>query len=517
MDKDAVAPRRAGLGLMHSAPMAGISDRHYRMLMRCVSPSVVVWTEMTWDRTILEAEASGTLEAVLGFSDAEHPIVLQLGGSTPEMLAQAARLGADRGYDEINLNCGCPAGQGGEARECYGARLMLQPARVAACCSAIRAAVGPSVPVTVKCRLGVVDGRESYAELVEFIRLVATEGGVTHFIVHARHAMLNLNASRNRTVPPLRYEWVEQLLVDFPDITFTVNGGVCDEAHACELLLPNRAGGSDGVGIECSADAGGGECGDAWGRRRALDGVMIGRRAKDDPFLFARADRLFSQQQRVRADIGPGPGNVGSAAARQCAPARPDGEADHQQEGCATGVKPAARAEADAAAMSTRSASSDADASSEEGSVGSCAGGVGERTRRQVLERYCAYVTVAQGANWGGGHPDTLVRSLLAPLGGLFYDTPCGPRWRQALNAAVKERTALRCVPVDEIVWRCVETSGAGSSGLLDEPPSLGVAARRRAREQQAMVAAAPEGPEAGSEAQPPRVQDTQVLGVYQN
>ena len=139
---------------MHSAPMAGISDRHYRMLMRCVSPSVVVWTEMTWDRTILEAEASGTLEAVLGFSDAEHPIVLQLGGSTPEMLAQAARLGADRGYDEINLNCGCPAGQGGEARECYGARLMLQPARVAACCSAIRAAVGPSVPVTVKCRLG---------------------------------------------------------------------------------------------------------------------------------------------------------------------------------------------------------------------------------------------------------------------------------------------------------------------------------------------------------------------------
>ena len=98
------------MAALHAAPMAGISDRHYRMLMRCVSPHVVVWSEMTWDNKILEAEETGNLEAVLGFSEEERPVVLQLGGSDPQMLAKAAKLVAARGYDEINLNCGCPAG-----------------------------------------------------------------------------------------------------------------------------------------------------------------------------------------------------------------------------------------------------------------------------------------------------------------------------------------------------------------------------------------------------------------------
>ena len=167
---------------LHAAPLAGISDRHYRFFLRCISPRVVVWSEMTWDCTILEAEKAGTLEAVVGFSEAEHPVVLQLAGSEPATLARAAKLGVDRGYDEVNLNCGCPAGQGGEVRACYGARLMLEPTRVAACCSAIRAAIGPSIPISVKCRLG-VDGRDTYANLVEFVSTVAQSGAASHFVV----------------------------------------------------------------------------------------------------------------------------------------------------------------------------------------------------------------------------------------------------------------------------------------------------------------------------------------------
>ena len=155
---------------------------------------------------------------------------------------------------------------------------------------------------------------------------------------------------------------------------------------------------------------------------RGFDAVMLGRRAREDPFLFARADRLLASNQ-----------SAGSPAA--------DG-------GSASSDRPPT-----------------------------------ERSRRQVLERYCEYAAIAQTANWGGGRSETLARDLLKPLGGLFYDTSCGPKWRQTLAAAVKERDTLRSVPVADVITRCIEACGLHESGLLDAPPAPGVAAQRRARE----------------------------------
>lgn len=184
------------------APMIDVTTRHFRMLIRAISPLPTLWTEMTWDRAVLynaprEPEyalnkntlpdgSRQSLEAIIGFDEAEHPIVFQLGGSQPALLRRAAVHAMERGYDEINLNCGCPAQKRGKSRNNYGARLMLEPATVAACCEAIREATGGRLPVTVKCRLG-VDDRDSYEELSEFVEVVAA-AGVKHFIVHARKA-----------------------------------------------------------------------------------------------------------------------------------------------------------------------------------------------------------------------------------------------------------------------------------------------------------------------------------------
>ena len=244
--------------------MHEVTDRHFRMLVRCVSKLPTVWTEMTWAHAIVDAPAP---ERLIGFSPAEHPIVLQLGGGDPTYLAQAAAIGAQRGYDGINLNCGCPAGDRGEAQRNYGARLMKSPSHVADCCSAMRRSLMACghghVELSVKCRLG-VDGRETYEELCEFITTVHTHGGVSHFVVHARHALLGLNAAQNRAVPPLRYEWVYRLIESFPHISFTINGGVTTLEQAAKLL------------------------------QRGVKGVMIGRQGVVEPHLFAKSDLLLS-------------------------------------------------------------------------------------------------------------------------------------------------------------------------------------------------------------------------------
>jgi len=150
--------------LLQVAPMIDVTNRHFRMLIRCISDLPVLWTEMTWDRAILyntpdqpefavkKTELDRSLESIIGFSEEEHPLVCQLGGCDPDMLARSARLAEQRGYDEINLNCGCPAQTRGRSRNNYGARLMKEPHTVAAACAAMVAAV--SIPVTVKCRLG---------------------------------------------------------------------------------------------------------------------------------------------------------------------------------------------------------------------------------------------------------------------------------------------------------------------------------------------------------------------------
>ena len=240
------------------APMIDVTDRNFRMFIRCISDVPVLWTEMTWDRAILynapeepEYELNKnrlpngerqSLESIIGFSDQEHPIVMQLGGSDPEMLRRSAVHAVKRGYDEINLNCGCPAQTRGRSRNCFGARLMFEPERVAACCEAIRDATrGTNVAVTVKCRLG-VNERDSYEELREFVDTVSA-AGITHFIVHARKAILNLDTAKNRSVPPLRHDWVLRLIADYPHLRFTINGGVTSWE---QVRWKRHAGGGEG-------------------------------------------------------------------------------------------------------------------------------------------------------------------------------------------------------------------------------------------------------------------------------
>ena len=204
--------------LLQVAPMIDVTNRHFRMLIRCISDLPVLWTEMTWDRAILyntpdqpefavkKTELDRSLESIIGFSEEEHPLVCQLGGCDPDMLARSARLAEQRGYDEINLNCGCPSDRvAGGANGCagggtFGAALMHTPDEVRACVSAMsRAACG--VPVTVKCRLG-TDKLNGYENLKRFVGTVAT-GGVQHFIIHSRECVLGgLTPKQNRSLAP---------------------------------------------------------------------------------------------------------------------------------------------------------------------------------------------------------------------------------------------------------------------------------------------------------------------------
>jgi len=230
------------------------TDRHCRYFLRLISRHARLYTEMI----TAPALAHGDVPRHLDFDPAEHPLALQLGGSDPAELAHAARLGERWGYDEINLNCGCPSErvQNGS----FGACLMAEPALVADCVRAMRDAV--TVPVTVKHRIG-LDHDESYAFVREFVGTVH-QAGCDVFIVHARNAVLKgLSPKENREVPPLRYEVVHRLKQDFPQAAIVINGGF-DRWDAVEGELAH------------------------------LDGVMLGRWAYHDPYVLAHADwRIF--------------------------------------------------------------------------------------------------------------------------------------------------------------------------------------------------------------------------------
>jgi tRNA-dihydrouridine synthase A len=229
------------------------TDRHDRYFLRLITRRARLYTEMVTTGAVIH----GDRDHLLGFDVSEHPVTLQLGGSDPGDLARAAAIGADRGYDEINLNVGCPSDRVQSGR--FGARLMAEPALVADCVAAMRAAV--SVPVTVKHRIG-IDRRDSYAELVEFVGTVAA-AGCHVFIVHARKAWLQgLSPKQNREVPPLDYAVVHRLKVDFPQRMFVINGGIQDLGAARDQL-------------------------------RRVDGVMLGRAAYQNPYVLAQVDRRF--------------------------------------------------------------------------------------------------------------------------------------------------------------------------------------------------------------------------------
>ncbi|HKJ09766.1 MAG TPA: tRNA dihydrouridine(20/20a) synthase DusA [Gammaproteobacteria bacterium] len=237
------------------APMMDWTDRHCRYFLRLISRHTWLYTEMVTSGAVLH----GDRQRLLGFDPLEHPIALQLGGSEPEELAEAARIGAGFGYDEINLNVGCPSDRVQSGR--FGACLMLEPGRVAESVAAMIGAV--AVPVTVKTRIG-VDEHDSYDALCRFVEAVADAGCGT-LIVHARKAWLQgLSPRENRDVPPLHYDVVYRLKADFPALEILVNGGV----HNLDEAL---------------------------GHLEYVDGVMIGRQAYHNPYLLAAADsRIFA-------------------------------------------------------------------------------------------------------------------------------------------------------------------------------------------------------------------------------
>jgi tRNA-dihydrouridine synthase A len=235
------------------APMMDRTDRNCRLLLRLLAPRARLYTEMLTARAIV----AGDRARLLQFDTREHPVALQLGGAEPTELAAAARIGANAGYDEINLNVGCPSDRVQAA--CFGAALMREPARVADCVAAMRAAV--SVPVTVKTRLG-VDHDDSYDFLRRFVATVVAAGCRT-LIVHARKAWLSgLSPKQNRDVPPLDYARVHRLKQDFPDTEIVINGGLTDVATV-EAELAH------------------------------VDGVMLGRAAYREPMLLALLDRVL--------------------------------------------------------------------------------------------------------------------------------------------------------------------------------------------------------------------------------
>jgi len=227
------------------------SDRHFRYFMRQISAQARVYTEMITTGALLH----GDVDRHLAFSPEEHPVALQLGGSEPDELAQCAKLGEQYGYDEINLNIGCPSER--VQRGAFGACLMAEPRLVADCVRRIREAV--AIPVTVKHRIG-IDQVEEYGFVRDFVGTVSA-GGCRTFIVHARNAVLKgLSPKENREIPPLKYDYVYRLKHDFPALEFVINGGITTRAQ-----------------VEAQAGK--------------VDGVMLGRAAYHDPWVLADAGR----------------------------------------------------------------------------------------------------------------------------------------------------------------------------------------------------------------------------------
>lgn len=233
--------------------MLDCTDRHFRYLMRLITKKALLYTEMLTIKDILEDPTSKRLK----LNPLEPPVALQLGGSHPELLARCVSIASAANYDEINLNVGCPSHKvqnGG-----IGACLMLQPKLVARCVATMQAAT--QVPITVKCRLG-VDHQDSYQDLAAFIREVA-KVGCEKFIIHARKAWLKgLSPKQNREIPPLNYDWVYRLKLDFPDKRFILNGGITSIETAQTHL-------------------------------DKVDGVMIGRAVYNHPFLLAGLDKWY--------------------------------------------------------------------------------------------------------------------------------------------------------------------------------------------------------------------------------
>ena len=237
------------------------TDRHFRYFLRLLSRHSMLYTEMLTTGALLY----GDTDRYARFNDAEHPVGMQLGGSNPADLASCAEIATAYGYDEINLNIGCPSKRVKSGR--FGACLMAEPDLVAECVAAMAAVTG--CPVTVKTRIG-IDGHDSYEHLCRFVSTVS-EAGCRTFIIHARKAWLNgLSPRQNRTVPPLRYELVYRLKQDFPHLGIIINGGITSLAEVHNHL-------------------------------RHVDGVMLGRAVCNNPYLMAGVDKNLFDVNNIAA------------------------------------------------------------------------------------------------------------------------------------------------------------------------------------------------------------------------
>jgi tRNA-dihydrouridine synthase A len=235
--------------------MMDVTDRHCRFFLRQVNSKARLYTEMITTGALIH----GDVPRHLDFNDEEHPVALQLGGSEPDDLARCAMVGEEYGYDEINLNIGCPSER--VQRGAFGACLMAEPGLVARCVATIRAVI--SKPVTVKHRVG-IDKVEDYSFVRDFVGTVA-EAGCKTFIVHARNAVLKgLSPKENREIPPLKYHYVHRLKDEFPELEIVINGGITTRAEI-DLQLKN------------------------------VDGVMIGRAAYSNPWFLADAGRTRAE------------------------------------------------------------------------------------------------------------------------------------------------------------------------------------------------------------------------------
>ena len=240
------------------APMMDWTDRHCRYFHRLMSKNAQLWTEMVTAKAIIH----GDKNRLLDYDAQEHPLVLQLGGSDPKEMATAAKVGQDWGYDEININVGCPSDrvQSGS----FGACLMQTPDTVAQCIEAMGGVV--DTPLSVKSRIG-VDDMQNYEELTNFIEIV-NNAGCDNFVIHARKAWLQgLSPKENRTVPPLNYDWVYRVKKDFPKLTIGINGGITSLNEVNEHL-------------------------------NHVDNAMLGRAAYHQPYLLANVDQEIHQNSR---------------------------------------------------------------------------------------------------------------------------------------------------------------------------------------------------------------------------
>ncbi|MGR5527038.1 tRNA dihydrouridine(20/20a) synthase DusA [Vibrio maritimus] len=240
-------------GRFSVAPMLDWTDRHCRYFHRLLSSQTLLYTEMVTTGAIIHGKGD-----FLAYNEEEHPVALQLGGSNPADLATCAKLAAERGYDEVNLNVGCPSDRVQNGR--FGACLMAEPDLVAECVAAMREVA--DIPVTVKTRIG-IDDQDSYEFLTKFVSTVSEKGGVDQFTIHARKAWLSgLSPKENREIPPLDYPRAYQIKKDFPHLNVAVNGGVKTLEESLEHL-------------------------------QHLDGVMIGREAYQNPYILAQIDQLI--------------------------------------------------------------------------------------------------------------------------------------------------------------------------------------------------------------------------------